>query len=290
MIIVITGPTGVGKTKMSIELAKRMNAEIINGDSMQVYKKLNIATAKVKEEEKEGIPHHLIDIVDPNYDYTVFDYQRDCRSAIEEISKRGKNIIVVGGTGLYIKAALYNYNFTEESTKYDFFSMSNDELLDEIKKSNIDIDIHVNNRKRLERELTKIYNNSISDGKGNEILYSFTIIGLTTSRNDLYERINRRVDEMVNDGLIEEARILYDNNINSKAIRTGIGYKELYQYFDGVISLEESLDLIRKNSRHYAKRQYTFFNHQFDMNWFEVNYNDFNKTIEKVYNFLNKEE
>lgn len=290
MIIVITGPTGVGKTKMSIELAKRMNAEIINGDSMQVYKDLDIATAKIKEEEKEGIPHHLFDIVSPTYDYTVYDYQKDCREAIRQISSIGKNIIIVGGTGLYIKAALYNYNFNKEENKYDFSNMTNSELLNKIKEINNDPNIHVNNRKRLERELTKIYNNSLSDGKGSEALYSFKVIGLTTTREKLYKRINRRVDDMVNEGLIEEARNLYDQKMNSKAIRTAIGYKELYQYFDGNLNKEEAIELIKKNSRHYAKRQYTFFNHQFDMNWFNVNYDNFAQTIQEVYNFINMEE
>lgn len=290
MIIVITGPTGVGKTKMSIELAKRMDAEIINGDSMQVYKELDIATAKIKEEEKEGIIHHLFDIVEPTYTYTVYDYQKDCRKLIEEISARGKNIIIVGGTGLYIKAALYNYNFTLESNTYDFSKMSNIELLNEIKKVDNNTSIHVNNRKRLERELTKIYNNSTSLGKGNEIVYPFKIIGLTTNREDLYKRINSRVDQMLEEGLLNEAKNLYDRGINSKAINTGIGYKELYKYFDGIISFEEAVELIKKNSRRYAKRQYTFFNHQFDMNWFDVNYDNFNETINNVYNFINKED
>lgn len=286
MIIVITGPTGVGKTKMSVELAKRINAEIINGDSMQVYKELDIATAKIKEEEKENITHHLFDIVDKTYNYSVYDYQRDCREKIDEIQSRGKNIIIVGGTGLYIKAALYNYNFNKEENIYDFSCMDDNEILDKIKEYDPNTNIHVNNRKRLERELTKIMNNTTSLGKGNEILYPFTIIGLTTERSELYERINNRVDKMVEDGLIIEAKSLYDANIHSKAINTGIGYKELYKYFDGEIILDEALDLIKKNSRHYAKRQYTFFNNQFNMNWFNVNYNDFSKTIDEVYNFI----
>ena len=289
MIIVITGPTGVGKTKLSIELAKRINAEVINGDSMQVYQGLDIATAKVKKGEQEGIPHHLFDIVPVTYNYTVYDYQKDCRKKIEEIKSRGHNIIIVGGTGLYIKAALYNYTFNKEEESYDFSCYTNLELLNEIKKDH-ETTIHVNNRKRLERELTKIYNNTKSNGLGNEILYPFTIIGLTTSRDTLYERINKRVDEMVEEGLIEEAKDLYDRKINSKAVMTGIGYKELYRYFNNEITLEEALDLIKKNSRHYAKRQYTFFNNQFKMNWFDVNYNDFNKTIEEVYNFINRED
>lgn len=288
MIIVITGPTGVGKTKMSIELAKRINAEIINGDSMQVYKGLDIATAKIKDSEKENIPHHLFDIVDKTYDYSVYDYQRDCREKIQDISSRGKNIIIVGGTGLYIKAALYNYNFNKEEKVYDFSNMSNDEILNKIKEHAHNTSIHVNNRKRLERELTKIMNNTTSDGKGNEMLYPFTIIGLTTNRDELYRRINDRVDVMVKEGLITEAKSLYDDNIHSKAINTGIGYKELYKYFDKEITLDEALDLIKKNSRHYAKRQYTFFNNQFNMNWFNVNYDDFSKTIEEVYNFIKR--
>lgn len=286
MIVVITGPTGVGKTKMSIELAKRINAEIINGDSMQVYKDLDIATAKIKEEEKEDIPHHLFDIVDVNYNYTVYDYQKDCREKIKEIQSRGKNIIIVGGTGLYIKAALYNYNFDKESTTYDFSNMTNEELLSKIKENASSCDIHLNNRKRLERALTKILNNTKSLNKGNEALYDFKIIGLTTNRDDLYSRIDNRVEVMVEDGLIEEARCLYDKNIHSKSINTGIGYKELYKYFDGEISLDEALDLIKKNSRHYAKRQYTFFNHQLPTIWVNVNYEDFSKTIEEVYSLI----
>ena len=286
MIIVVTGPTGVGKTKMSVELAKRIDAEIINGDSMQVYKELDIATAKIKASEKENITHHLFDIVDKTYDYSVYDYQRDCREKISEIQKRGKNIIIVGGTGLYIKAALYNYNFNKEEKNYDFSSMRNEEILAQIKEYDPNTSIHINNRKRLERELTKIMNNTTSNGKGSEVLYPFTIIGLTTERSKLYERINNRVDVMVKEGLITEAKSLYDDNIHSKAINTGIGYKELYRYFDGEITLDEALDLIKKNSRHYAKRQYTFFNNQFNMNWFTVNYNDFSKTIEEVYNFI----
>lgn len=286
MIIVITGPTGVGKTKMSVELAKRINAEIINGDSMQVYKELDIATAKIKDAEKDNIPHHLFDIVDKNDDYTVYDYQRDCREKISEIQKKGKNIIIVGGTGLYIKAALYNYNFNKEENTYDFSNMSNSELLEKLKEIDPNSTIHINNRKRLERELTKIMNNTTSDGKGSEILYPFTIVGLTTTRDELYKRINSRVDKMVEDGLISEAKSLYEKNIHSKAINTGIGYKELYKYFDGEITLDEALDLIKKNSRHYAKRQYTFFNNQFNMNWFDVNYDDFSKTIDEVYNFV----
>lgn len=289
MIIVITGPTGVGKTKLSVSLAKKINAEVINADSMQVYKGLDIATAKIKEEEKEGVVHHLFDIAEVNDNYTVYDYQRDCRRKIEEITSRGKNIIIVGGTGLYIKSALYNYEFNEENNTYDFSNMSNSEILNKIKEYDEDIDIHVNNRQRLERALTKVMNGTVNSLKGNQKLYDFKMIGLTLDRDLLYKRIDSRVDTMVRDGLIEEARMLYDKGVYSKAIKTGIGYKELYQYFDGEITLDEALDLIKKNSRHYAKRQYTFFNNQFSMKWFNVDLDNFDNTIDEVYKYVTEE-
>lgn len=289
MIIVITGPTGVGKTKLSVCLAKKINAEVINADSMQVYKGLDIATAKIKEEEKEGVVHHLFDIAEVNDNYSVYDYQRDCRRKIEEITSRGKNIIIVGGTGLYIKSALYNYEFNEEDNTYDFSNMSNNEILNKIKEYDEDIDIHVNNRQRLERALTKVMNGSVNSLKGNQRIYDFKMIGLTLDRDLLYKRIDSRVDEMVRDGLIEEARMLYDKGVYSKSIKTGIGYKELYQYFDGKITLDEALDLIKKNSRHYAKRQYTFFNNQFSMKWFNVDFDNFDNTIDEVYKYVTEE-
>lgn len=288
-IIVITGPTGVGKTKMSIELAKRMDAEIINADSMQVYKDLNIGTAKITEEEKEGIPHHLFDIVEPTNMYTVYDYQKDARDIINDVLSRGKKVIIVGGTGLYIKALLYDYKFIKEDKTYDFSKMSNEEILDKINSYNLDINLHINNRKRLERVLTKLYNNNMQTEKTDTVLYDFVAIGLTTTRDNLYKIIDNRVDKMIEDGLIDEVEELYKKNIHSKAINTGIGYKELYKYFDKKISLDEAISLIKKNSRHYAKRQYTFFNNQMNIKWFNTNYEDFSLTVEEVYNYIKGE-
>lgn len=288
MIIVIVGPTAVGKTKLSIELAKKYNAEIVNADSMQVYKGLNIATAKIKETEKEGIVHHLFDIVNVDDIYTVYDYQRDCRDKIKEITATGKNIIIVGGTGLYIKAALYDYRFKKEDGLDDYINLTNEEIFNKIKKYDSYCDIHINNRKRLVRLLNKYEQNLIEEKTGNNQLYDFVLIGLTTDRDTLYNKINSRVDKMVEDGLIEEAKTLYDKHIYTKAIQTAIGYKELYPYFDNKCSLEDSLELIKKNSRHYAKRQYTFFNNQFNnINWIETNYDDFNKTISQAINIIN---
>lgn len=291
MIIVVAGPTAVGKTKLSVELAKRINGEIINADSTQVYRKMDIGTAKVTEAEKEGIPHYLFDIKDVNEEYTVYDYQRDCRYYIEDILKRGKTPILVGGTGLYIKAALYNYEFKDEDNNYDFSKLSNEEVYNKLKELDPNIDIHPNNRKRVERALTYVLNNneSISSNKlGDQLIYDDVLfIGLTTDRKILYDRINKRVDVMVQNGLIEEAKYFYDMGIRSKAVMTPICYKELFDYFDGELTLDESLDLIRQRSRKYAKRQYTWFNHQIPIKWFEVDFNIFNNTIENVYNFIN---
>lgn len=289
MIYVVVGPTGVGKTKLSVELAKKLDGEVVNADSMQVYKTLDIATAKIKEEEKEGIVHHLFDIKDPTDDYTVFDYQRDGRSIISDITSRGKNVILVGGTGLYIKALLYDFDFQKEGVRPDYSELSDEEIYKRVLEFDPNTMIHPNNRRRLERFLTKLENDSFPS-KEPKPLYDFQIIGLTTDRENLYKRIDRRVDIMVQEGLLEEARELYDKNIRSKAILTGIGYKELFPYFDGSISLEEALDTIKKNSRHYAKRQYTYFKHQLPVTWFETNYEDFDKTVDEVLAFLSNVE
>lgn len=285
MIFVIVGPTGVGKTKLSVELAKRLNAEIINADSMQVYKGLNIGTAKIKEEEKEGIVHHLFDIKDVEEMYTIYDYQKDARKKIEEIQSRGKNVIFVGGSGLYLKAALYDYRFKEERNHKEYEELSNEEILNKINEYT-KCDIHINNRKRLVRMLNKIENESLEEKNNSTKLYDFITIGLTTPRENLYKIINNRVDKMIEEGLIEEVKTLYDKKIRSKSILTGIGYKELYDYFDKKVSLEDAIENIKRNSRRYAKRQYTFFNHQMDVIWFETNYKDFDKTVENVLAYI----
>lgn len=284
-IIVIAGPTGVGKTKLSIQLAKLINAEIINADSMQVYKNLNIGTAKIKDDEKENIIHHLFDIVDVNKNYTIFDYQKNCRKEIEKILKKEKRVILVGGSGLYIRAALYDYKLEKENIKNTYIDKTNNELFEMVKKIDSNSTIHINNRKRLIRFLQKKDNNQeiLNDSKP---IYDFDIIGLTTERKNLYNIIDTRVDNMIKEGLINEVKVLYDKKINSKAINTGIGYKELYKYFDGSINIEEAISLIKRNSRRYAKRQYTFFNHQFSIKWFETDYQNFSNTINSVYNYL----
>ena len=278
MILAIVGPTGVGKTKLSISLAKYYNAIIINCDAMQIYKEMNIGTAKVKDEEKEGIPHYLLNKCNLDEEYSVYDYQQDAREIINK--NHDKNIIIVGGTGLYLKALLYDYKF-QEPKEEDYEKYSNEELLNMVKEINPKSDIHLNNRRRLISYL-KIPKTTNSKN----LLYEATIIGLTTDRHNLYNIIDSRLDKMIDEGLEQEAKDLYNKYPNSRALNTAIGYKELNEYFKGNISREEAIDLIKKNSRHYAKRQYTFFNNQLKVNWFNTNYSDFNKTITDVKEFI----
>ena len=285
MIICICGPTCVGKTRLSIELAKKYDAEIINFDSVQIYKKMDIVSAKVTPEEKEGIKHHLIDIKDYNEDYSVFDYQRDSRKIIDNLLKQNKNIILVGGTGLYLKASLFDYRFNEEDKNNDYDSLSIEELVSRIENINPNTKVDKSNKRRLIRELINLENNT-ENTLGNNLLYkNVYFIGLETDRETLYKRINSRVDQMINNGLLEEAKYFYKLD-RTKAIMTPIGYKELFRYFDKEISLEEAIDLIKKNSRHYAKRQFTFFKNQFDIKWFKTNYEDFNKTVNNVIKYI----
>ena len=289
MIIAILGPTAVGKTALSIALAKKYNAEVINFDAMQVYEKLDIGTAKVTKEEMEGVAHHLLSFVPLNKSYSVYDYQKDARHLIDKLLKENKNIILVGGTGLYLKALLYDYNFTEGTTNNLYNDLTNEEILDKIKFYNVDELPHVNNRKRLVRLLNKLENNETITNDGNNLLYKDTIfIGLTTDRNTLYDKINKRVDVMFNNGLLEEVESLKDEFSTSKALNTAIGYKEFIPYFNHEKTKEEIKDDIKKNSRHYAKRQYTFFNHQFNLKWFSTNYLDFNKTINEIINYIDE--
>ena len=280
-IVVIIGPTGVGKTKLSISLAKYLDAVVINADSMQVYRNLNIGTAKIKESEKEGIKHYLFDICDIEEEYNIYKYQKDGRKLLDKFQKEGKNVVLVGGSGLYIKSLLYDYKFQEEEYKEAYENLTNQELLEEIKKHQ-ETDIHVNNRKRLIRELNKIKNNNQITSDIHKKLYDFLLIGLTCDREKLYKIVDKRVDLMIEDGLIEEVKALYEKGINSKAIQTGIGYKELYSYFKGDISLEEAVKLIKKNTRHFIKRQYTFFKHQMDVTWLNVDFSNFEHTINEA--------
>lgn len=284
MILAIVGPTGVGKTKLSINLAKKYNADIISCDSMQIYRKMDIGTSKVTEEEKENVKHYMLDIRDVNEDYSVYDYQKEAREILNDKLKNNKNVIIVGGTGLYLKALLYDYEFTENNNpRKDFSKYTNEELYNMVLKIDKETKIHVNNRQRLESFLN---NHDKSHKVSNKMLYDAKIIGLTRPRDELYDAINKRVDKMMEEGLEKEARYFYDNNINSKAINTAIAYKELYLYFDKKISKTDAIELIKQRSRNYAKRQYTFFNHQLNVKWFNCDVDNFDNTINEVIDYI----
>ena len=281
MILAIVGPTGVGKTKLSIELAKKYNAIIINCDAIQVYDELNIGTAKIEESEKQGIPHFLFNIKKPNEDYSIYEYQKDARDILKKY--KNQNIIFVGGSGLYLKSALYDYDLSSEEEKKDYSSYTNEELYKLALKKDPNHNIHPNNRLRLERFLSR---NQTTNNK-NIKKYDHLIIGLTTDRENLYNIINNRVDQMIEKGLIKEVEELYKKYGNVNSLNKAIGYKELIPYLENKKSLSEAILEIKKNSRHYAKRQYTFFNNQFKMNWFNVDFKNFSNTIDEVINFIN---
>lgn len=288
-IILIVGPTGTGKTTLSIKLAKKYDAVILNADSTQVYIEPLIATAKIKEHEKENIEHYLFDVVSLNDDYTLYDYQKDGRRLLDRFISENKNVIIVGGSGLYVKALLYNYVLEDKKEiNIDFSEYSNEELKNKVLALDPESDIHVNNRQRLEGFLKHYYETGKVIKKTDEInnkLYNFISIGLKSDRETLYKMLDKRVDSMFNEGLLDEAERLYKMNL--KNYTNIIGYKELNEYFNGNITLEEAKELIKRNTRRYAKRQFTWFNNQMkDIKWFNVNYDNFHNTIKEVENYL----
>lgn len=284
-VIVIIGPTAVGKTSISIEIAKQFNGEIINGDSTQVYKELNIGTAKITEDEKEGIIHHLMDIKEPNESFSVAEFQELVRDEITKIHQRGNIPIIVGGTGLYIQSVLYDYEFSEAS--------SNDRLRMELEKfvlengneaihqKLLEVDpvsaqkIHHNNTRRIIRAIEVYEETGIPFSEyilkqKKELLYDATIIGLNMDREKLYERINSRAEVMIEKGLLNEVKELYKYLPKDSQSIHSIGYREFYDYLEGLITKEEAIDAIKQNSRRYAKRQLTWFRNKLDVDWFDV--------------------
>ncbi len=281
-VVAIVGPTAVGKTALSIQLAKFLDGEIINGDSMQVYRGLDIGTAKIKPEEMEGVVHHLIDIKDPTDHFSVAEFQQLVRAAIKEIQSRGKIPIIVGGTGLYIQSVLYDFQFTKEEVDEEARQAYYAELAKigpeamHARLAALDPEtaatIHPNNTRRVIRALEMVELSGTSKAneehqRGDVALYNHLILGLDMPREKLYERINLRVDLMMEQGLEAEARALYDAGIRDTQATKAIGYKELFAYFEGRFTLEEAIEAIKQNSRRYAKRQLTYFRNKMEIEW-----------------------
>ena len=273
MILVVFGPTGSGKTDVAVKLAHHFNAPIINADAFQIYKDMNIGTNKIKESDPDYKRHYLLNIKKPNETYSVKEYQDDFRRTLNELSKEYKDIIVSGGTGLYIRAALFDYEFLEEETSTnDYSSYSNEELFKKLEELDLEASksIHVNNRKRLIRALDLI---SSSGKKKSEIIASqehkiiypdVQFLFLNPDREELYDAINCRVDKMISEGLVDEVEYLKEKYDLSTTATQAIGYKEILDYLDDKCSLEEAIELIKKRTRNYAKRQVTFFKNQFN--------------------------
>ncbi len=302
-VIAIVGPTAVGKTDISIKLAKKLNGEIINLDSVQIYKELNIGSAKPSSEELEEIPHHLIDCIEPNESFTVSDYKRLAEIKIKEISAKGKVPILVGGTGLYLNSLYYEMDFNKANQDLEYrneleaLAQSEGkeavyEILKKVDPNSAD-KIHPNNLKRVIRalEINKISGSNKKDYKTNLKLnneYEFVLIGLNMNRRKLYARINKRVDLMIENGLIDEViklkKMGLDDSFNSMK---GIGYKEVLAYLDNMYNHETMIKVIKQNSRHYAKRQLTWFKQYDTMNWFILDdYSDIKDIIIDIESYI----
>ena len=290
-VLVIVGPTAVGKTSFGIKCANEFNGEIISGDSIQIYKGLDIGSGKATKQELAIAKHYLIDIKEPNETYSVKEFQELSRLKIDEITDLNKLPIIVGGTGLYIKACLYDYTFLDEDEKdNEYLELSNEQIYDILKQKDPKAleKIHINNRRRLVRALNIVEKHAtgisqIKDKQEHKCIYDTLIIGLTNSREELYKGIDKRVDKMIEDGLVEEIKSLLDKGINfSNQSMQAIGYKEFKEYFENKKSLEECVELIKRNSHHFAKRQYTFFNNQLNVKWFD----NINEALNEVQQWL----
>lgn len=286
-LIAIVGPTAVGKTELSIRLAKALNGEIINGDAFQIYKGLDIGTAKVTEEEKEGIVHHLIDVYEPDEPYSVYKFKQDFTEIVDDIHSRGKLPILVGGTGLYVQSVLYDYQLEEEDISSEKMEIIKNKLKELSNFTNIELHnylkefdpetastVHQNNRKRVERSI-EFYlktKKTLSERKKSQTFsgkYSTILVGIEMSREILYERINMRVDMMLQRGLLREVSNLVEEGYEHSQSMQAIGYKELIPVVKGEIDIETSKEQIKQNSRRYAKRQMTWFKNKMNVTWFQ---------------------
>lgn len=302
-IICIVGPTGSGKSVTAVRLAKEFNGEIISADSMQIYKDMNIGTAKVTEEEMQGIPHYLINVVDPTQNFSVSDWKDMAETCIDEITKRGKVPIIVGGTGLYVNALINNFKFfsVDEETRNNFIAYYNDfldkngvdMLYNELEKKNKKLALLVDkNKTRAIINYLAMIDAGATDltQKDNEKKYDYLLIGLDVERKIIYDRIDKRVDEMMKAGLMAEIEMLKEKYGFNKEMQSAsaIGYREFWDYFDGNISEEDAINLVKQHSRNYAKRQFTYMKKMSNINW--IQYENFELISNKVRSFLKGEE
>lgn len=304
-VVAIVGPTAVGKTALSIEIAQALDGEVISGDSMQVYRHLDIGTAKITPEEMAGIPHHLIDICDINEQYSVAKFKQEANDWIKKINAAKHLPLIVGGTGFYLQSLTNNLSLggQQDERASQEFRQRLLKILEEkgehyVWKQLSEKDpeaaaaIPEHNSRRVIRALEVIENNGqlFSDQEQKQAHDDFLLIGLTTARPVLYQRINQRVDLMMKNGLLEEAKWLYDNGGKDLPAGKGIGYHELFPYFEGQCSLEETVEKIKRDSRHYAKRQLTWFRNKMDVNWFDLvsGQNDTNEIKQFIISWLKK--
>lgn len=296
-VIAIVGPTAVGKTSLSLKIAKNFSGEIISGDSMQIYRGMNIGTDKISPDEMQGISHHMLDIKDPDESFSVADFQQYVRQHITNIQAKNKLPMIVGGTGLYIQAVLYNFTFDDRKRDEQFTK----ELELKVEREGVNsiyeelqqIDpkqakkIHPNNYRRVIRAL-EIYHTTgktMSEHHAlqqSEPLYNYKIIGLTMEREYLYEQINARVDEMVDEGLLEEVEHLYEKGYKNCQSMRGIGYKEIIPYLEGEATLDECIEQLKRNTRRYAKRQFTWFENKMNVHWYRMDPEHRDESIERI--------
>lgn len=284
-LIILTGPTAVGKTDLSIQLAKAVDAEIVSADSMQIYKYMDIGSAKVTEEEMQGVKHYLVDEIEPDMPFSVSEYKRMAEEYIDEISSRGKNVIVTGGTGLYLNSLIYDMDFGKSDANQELREELNKELEENgpayMYEKLVSLDkeaaerIHPNNTKRVIRAIEVAMSGEKMNDFSKDLRYNKKyrpiIIVLNRDRQALYDRINLRVDIMLKNGLIEEVKGLLEKGYTKDMISMqGIGYKEIIKYFDGEYTLDEAIEIIKRDSRRYAKRQLTWFKRYEDAKWFEI--------------------
>ncbi|MFA5289998.1 MAG: tRNA (adenosine(37)-N6)-dimethylallyltransferase MiaA [Candidatus Izemoplasmatales bacterium] len=290
-ILSIVGPTATGKSEVGIVLAQAFNGEIISADAFQFYRGLDIATAKIPLDAQQSIPHHLLDILDPNDDFSVYQFQKCVHAKIDELRERGKTPILVGGSGLYLKAVLYDYRFIGPKRRDDhpYVRLSNEELYELLRQRapEASSDIHPNQRRRILRCLEIIDSTGQLNPESDLIPSELhpLIIGLEMERPVLYQRIEKRVDTMLDMGLIAEAHMVYTEYRHTQ-VAQAIGYKEFFPYFEGDIRLEEAIRLVKQHSRNYAKRQMTWFKNQMDVHWFLRDADQLERSQKQVIDFV----